>query len=528
MSGTETRERPAAATLSREQLDAVIFDLDGVVTRTASIHFAAWKRTFDGWLRRRAEERGEDFRPFTEEDYRRFVDGKPRYDGVASFLASRGIALPWGDPDDPPDKVTVAGLGNRKNVYFQDELKEKGPEVFATSVRLIRALRARGFKIGLVSSSKNAMSVIRAAGIADCFDAKVDGIDVEAIHLPGKPAPDVYLMAAEALGAEPARAVVVEDARAGVEAGRRGGFGLVIGVARDGDPEELRQAGADLVVADLGELASEGELLPPLAAMASLPSALDQLEGIVALLRTRRPVFLLDYDGTLTPIVRHPREALLPESTRKVIRRLAARTTVAVVSGRDLADIRAMVDIDDIHYAASHGFDIAGPRGEFAFQKGREFLPALARAAKELTARLAGLPGVWVERKTFAVAVHFREAAADAAGKVEPAVEEVRAGFGGLRMSGGKKVFELRPDMDWDKGRAVAWLLARLGLDRPDVLPVYLGDDLTDEDAFLELQASGLGIVVSDGDRLTAARYRLDDTGQVREFLERLAGYLEK
>jgi trehalose-phosphatase len=528
LSETTVRKRPRAYTLSRDHFDAVIFDLDGVVTRTASIHFAAWKRLFDGWLRRRADERGEEYHPFTEEDYRRHVDGKPRYDGVQSFLAARGIALPYGEPDAPPGQETVIGLGNRKNVFFQDELKEKGPEVFASSVQLIRALRARGFKVGLVSSSKNTVAVIDAASIADCFDAKVDGIDVESIPLPGKPAPDMFLKAAEALGVEPARAVVVEDARAGVEAGRRGGFGLVIGVARDGDRDELRRAGADLVVADLAELGSAGELLPDGVSMAALPSALDRFDEIAAMVRDRRPVVLLDYDGTLTPIVRHPREAVISESMRRVIRRLAEQTTVAVISGRDLADVREMVDIDAIHYAGSHGFDISGPRGDFTFQQGREHLPALEKAGRELENRLAGLAGVWIERKKFAIAVHFRQAVAGVAAQVEPVVDEVLARPSGLRKSGGKKIFELRPDLDWDKGRAIAWLLGRLELDGPGVLPIYLGDDLTDEDAFRELRDRGLGIVVRDGERPTGARYALDDTGQVRAFLERLAAHLER
>ncbi|MEJ2031479.1 MAG: trehalose-phosphatase [Deltaproteobacteria bacterium] len=528
MDQTATGVRPPAYTLSRETYDGVIFDLDGVVTRTASIHFAAWKRLFDEWLRRRAEKEGEEFKPFTEKDYLDYVDGKPRYDGVESFLESRGVSLPYGEPDDPPEKETVVGLGNCKNLYFREELKKKKPEVYASSIRLIEALRGQGFKIGLVSSSKNALTVIRAAGIDDCFDAKVDGVDLESIRLPGKPAPDMYLMAAEALGVEPGRAVVVEDARAGVEAGSRGGFGLVIGVAREGNRAELLRSGADLAVTDLAEIGSEGELLPTMFSTAALASALDRFTAVSAMIENRRPVVFLDYDGTLTPIVRHPREAVISQSMRLAIRRLAAQTTVALISGRDLTDIRNMVQLDGIYYAGSHGFDIAGPGGGFALQKGENALPALEKAGRELESRVAGLNGVWVEHKKFALAVHFREATDDAASQVEPAVDEVLAGHSGLKKSGGKKILELRPDIEWDKGRAIAWLLDRLDLDRPEVLPVYLGDDLTDEDAFRELQSRGLGIVVRDGERPTAARYALDDTGQVRTFLEKLAGHLEQ
>jgi trehalose-phosphatase len=515
--------------LAKELFDAVIFDMDGVITRTAALHFNAWKRLFDDFLRRRAAATATEFTPFTEEDYRRYVDGKPRADGVVDFLASRGIALPFGAPDEPPDQETVHDLGNRKNEYFQEELQQTGPMVFDSSVRLIRELRERGFKIGLVSSSKNTASVIDGAGLADCFDAKADGIDLETIKLPGKPAPDLFLLVAEELGVDPTRAVVVEDARAGVEAGRRGRFGLVIGVAREGDPAVLRQAGADIVVNDLAEITSEGELLPPMANTANLPSALDRFDEITSGWVERRPVVFLDYDGTLTPIVRHPREAILSTELRETLARLARLTTVAVISGRDLADIRGKVELPDIHYAGSHGFDIAGPAGEnFVLEKGAEYLDALDQAGQVLEEKLAGLAGVWLERKKFALAVHYREAGEEVVLRLDQMIEELLADHAGLRKSGGKKIIELRPDIDWDKGRAIGWLLQRLGLDRPDILPLYLGDDLTDEDAFRALRENGLGIVVRDEPRPTAALYGLDDPGQVRTFLDRTALWLEK
>jgi trehalose-phosphatase len=514
--------------ISREAFDAVIFDLDGVVTSTATLHYAAWKKLFDSFLRQRAAASGEAFVPFREEDYRRYVDGKPRADGVRSFLAARGITLSSGAEDEPGGRETVMSLGDRKNEYFQAEL-EQGPEVFASSIRLIRELRRHGFKVGLVSSSRNTTPIVEAAGIADCFDIRVDGIDMANIHLRGKPAPDSFLLAAEELGADPARTVVVEDALAGVEAGRRGGFGLVIGMAGKGDPEPLRRAGAHIVVADLAEIDVGRMRLPETRSTAALPSALISFAAIIDLLGDRKPAVFLDYDGTLTPIVSHPREAILPAKTRQAIRRLARQTTVAVVSGRDLADIRQMVGIEGVYYAGSHGFDIAGPdAGKAVFQKGLEYLPALGAAAEELGKKIAGLAGVWLERKKFALAIHFREAEESMAARLPALVEEVIAGHPGLRRSGGKKIIELRPALDWDKGRAISWLLQRLNLDHSHVMPFYLGDDLTDEDAFRELQAYGIGIVVRNEERPTAARYALDDPGQAEEFLERLAGWLEQ
>jgi beta-phosphoglucomutase family hydrolase len=244
---------PGVATL--HDLDAVIFDMDGVVTETATVHAAAWKKLFDAYLEQRAQETGADFVPFDEEaDYERYVDGKNRYDGVRSFLASRGIELPEGAPDDPPGTDTVCAMGNGKDIYFLRHVREEGVRPYDSTVRLIRDLRARGVGIGLVSASRNAEEVLASAGALDLFDQRVDGVVAAELGLPGKPDPATFLEAARRLGVAPARAAVVEDALSGVAAGRAGDFGLVVGVARAGQSEALREAGADVVVSDLGEL----------------------------------------------------------------------------------------------------------------------------------------------------------------------------------------------------------------------------------------------------------------------------------
>jgi len=244
-----------AAVLSAERFDAVLFDKDGVLTETATLHAEAWKWTFDDFLRLRAETSGEQVERFdVEDDYRRYVDGKPRYDGVRSFLASRGIELAEGDPTDPPIANTVAGLGNRKNELVVELIETEGVRAFPGSVRLVEDVRRRGIRTAVVSSSANCRAVLRSAGIDHLFDTQVDGIVAAELGLPGKPAPDTFLFAARSLQVAPERAVVVEDALAGVEAGRAGGFGLVIGVDRRNQAQALRDHGADLVVADLGEL----------------------------------------------------------------------------------------------------------------------------------------------------------------------------------------------------------------------------------------------------------------------------------
>jgi beta-phosphoglucomutase family hydrolase len=241
--------------IAEGRFDAVLFDLDGVLTATAKLHATCWKTMFDAYLQQRAATTGEPFQPFEiATDYKQTVDGKLRYDGVRGFLESRSIHLPWGDPEDPPDKETICGLGNRKNELIQEALASGSVDVYASSVTLVRQLRDAGIKIAVVSASKNCEAILKAAGIADLFDLRIDGVVAAQLDLPGKPAPDTFLEGARQLGVEPERAVVVEDAVSGVQAGRAGGFGLVIGVDRKGDPDALRNNGADVVVADLSEL----------------------------------------------------------------------------------------------------------------------------------------------------------------------------------------------------------------------------------------------------------------------------------
>jgi beta-phosphoglucomutase family hydrolase len=237
-----------------EAITALLFDLDGVLTKTAVVHDKAWKQTFDAFLKQRAEAEGEDFKPFdSDSDYNEYVDGKPRYDGVRSFLESRGIELPEGDPDDP-DAETVRGLGNRKNDLVLELIEKDGVEPYEGSVAFVKAAREAGLRRAVVSASANCKDVLEAAGIADLFEARIDGIVTDERHLKGKPAPDTYLAGAEALGVEPGAACVFEDAVSGVEAGHAGEFGHVVGVDRVHHAAALREHGADVVVDDLSEL----------------------------------------------------------------------------------------------------------------------------------------------------------------------------------------------------------------------------------------------------------------------------------
>ena len=239
-------------------IKACLFDLDGVLTQTAKVHAAAWKQMFDEYLRRRAKREGEEFVAFDpRDDYDRYVDGKPRYDGVRSFMESRGIELPEGSAADPPTAETVCGLGNRKNELVLKLIEEQGVEPYEGSVRYVQAAVDAGLRRAVVSSSANCRAVLESAGILDRFEEIVDGNTLQERRLNGKPAPDTFLAAAEALSVPAAEAAVFEDALSGVEAGRAGSFGVVVGVDRVGQAEALREHGADVVVEDLAELLDE-------------------------------------------------------------------------------------------------------------------------------------------------------------------------------------------------------------------------------------------------------------------------------
>jgi HAD superfamily hydrolase (TIGR01509 family) len=254
-------DRPVSASsrpvLALGGLGAVVFDTDGVLTDTARVHAAAWKRLFDGYLEQRAVRLGEPLRCFSEADYRCRVDGRPRADGVAGFLASRGIQLPWGDPADPPGRETVWGLGNAKDRCFVAYLRDHGATAFPSSVALVRRLRERRLGTAVVSASRNMVAVLASAGLRELFDVEVDGVEAGRLGLAGKPDPGLLVEAARRLGVVPGRAAVVEDALAGVEAGHRGRF-AVVGLDRGGQAAALAERGADVVVDDLGDLVLEG------------------------------------------------------------------------------------------------------------------------------------------------------------------------------------------------------------------------------------------------------------------------------
>lgn len=502
-------------------LEAVILDMDGVITQTARAHSEAWKEMFDAFLRKRPG----DFSQVTDKDYLQFIDGKPRYEGVRSFLESRNIELPYGNPEDPPGEETICGLGNLKNGFFHDILERNGVDTYDDAIVSIKEWRKKNLKTAVVSSSKNCRRVLEIAGISELFDARVDGITLQEKGIAGKPAPDMFLEAARLLGSRPENSVVFEDAISGVQAGTRGNFALVAGVGRSGNRKALSENGADLVIESLDQIdlfnkAQTGPFFTKYAP--SLFSILPEFEKLTG---DKKPVLFLDYDGTLTPIVKQPEDALLPDEMKQVLKNFSLVFPTAIVSGRDMDDVKNMVRLDSIIYAGSHGFRISGPDGLYMeHEKTATILPGLDRIEKSLRTGFAEeIEGMRIERKRYALAVHYRNVSKEAIPAIQKMVDKIIEMNPGFRKGGGKKIFEIKPDIDWHKGKALNWILERLNLaNRPDVMPIYIGDDITDEDAFEELSDKGIGILVGFHGKPTAARYTLKNVYQVQLFIEML------
>jgi len=523
--------------------DAVIFDLDGVVTKTALVHAAAWKEAFDEYLHLREKRDGEPFREFTHEnDYLPYVDGKPRYEGVKSFLESRGINIPFGDPSDPPDKETVCGIGNRKNVKFLELLEKKGPEVFPSTGKFIRDLKEKDVRIGVASSSKNCRQILKAAGIEGLFETRVDGVVSVEQGLKGKPEGDIFVTAALNVGAIPARSVVVEDATSGVQAGRNGAFGLVLGIARENNVDDLLQNGADVVVPDMEYIDPEWierwfQKKPrslfecwdinekgshPLNDMQRKNLTINPFyfkSGKESIFNGRKPVFFLDYDGTLTPIVDRPELAVMSEEMRDVVRRIAEKYTVAVVSGRSKEVVKDLVGLKDLFYVGDHGVDIEGPGVSMIHPQSQEAVGLISKSAESVSKKLGDIPGLLMEKKAFSVSVHYRLVEETFMSRIADVVNNEVKGNDKLRLMCGKKVLEIIPAVDWDKGKAVRWIMKVLGLSKEDVSVVYIGDDTTDEDAFRIVRTRGTGILVSEEPLISAADFQVDTPRDVKRLL---------
>ena len=505
-------------------IDALIFDLDGVLTQTRKTHKKAWKEMFNHFFEKQKDSYGKQS-SMTENDYQQYIDGKPRYQGVESFLNSREIELPWGDTDDPPGMETICALGNMKNKLFNEVLEREGAEVYEDAVEKLKNWRQQGMKTAVVSSSKNCKKIIEVAGIDDMFDTRVDGLVSEEIGLKGKPDPDIFTEAARRLNARPENSVVFEDAISGVQAGQNGYFGLVVGVNRFNNKEALLENGADITIDNFNELDLTDEELVEEYFSRQGVSIFPDNKKIFELLSHKKPVIFLDYDGTLTPIVQRPEDAVLSEKMKDTLKQLAKTFTVAIVTGRDKEDVENLVGLDELIYAGSHGFIISGPDGlSMEHPDSKKIIPKLDEIEEQVRDLLEeNTEGTQLDRKRYAIGIHYRNARQEDEKTVYDIVNKILEKHPGHKKGEGKKIVEIKPDIDWHKGKAVEWILDALKLPgKEDLMPIFIGDDITDEDAFKALKNKGLGIMVGSHGQNTHATYSLKNVFQVREFFNKL------
>lgn len=504
----------------KKKIQAILCDLDGVVTQTASVHAEAWKEMFDSFLEQYAKENNLPFEAFDiTTEYYKYVDGKARHEGIRSFLKARNIELPEGEEDSL--KPSIHSLGKQKNERFQALLRQ-GVKTFPRSVEQLQKWKAKGYKIGVVSSSKNCLKILETAGLQDLFDVRVDGLIAEEQSMKGKPAADTFAYAAEMLKIKPQQIAVIEDAAVGIEAAKNGGFGLSIGILNEKNLKEIQAAAPDAMIHDLQQLSWKEACMRYPVDYEQLPDACIDLQALLKMLDRRQLALFLDYDGTLTPIASSPEKAILSTETRQILQLLAQKIKITIISGRDKEDVRNKVGLKELFYAGSHGFDIEGPEHtQIHHQAGEKYMADIRKIAEELEEKLR-FKGLFIEPKKYAVAIHYRHVAAEEVGELKQEVQKILEHYPDLKTGKGKKIIEVRPAMEWDKGYAMNWIAAALEVAPDNSLQLYIGDDLTDEDAFRALPYEGIGILTGFHDAPTYADMKVKDTDEVRQLLKAL------
>jgi trehalose-phosphatase len=404
-------------------------------------------------------------------------------------------------------------------------------------------------RIGVASSSKNCGLILEKSGVRELFESRVDGVVSAELGLKGKPEGDIFVKAARDLDAEPSRSVVVEDAVSGVQAGRNGGFGLVIGVAREENEQDLLAHGADMAVYDLGDISvdcmEKWFERKPLSlferwgangkddkqTMSCCEQCDDKVKINPSYLKTpqqifganKEIVFFLDYDGTLTPIMDRPDLAVVSEEMRSTVKALAHQFKIAIVSGRFREDVENLLKVKDIFYAGSHGLDIAGPGFHMIESRAQQAIPSADQLISSLKTLLSDIPGILIEEKKFSAAVHYRLVdEGKYLDRIMKVVFEQAEKHPMMRVMSGKKVFEILPDIDWDKGKAIRWIMDALKISWKQVAVVYIGDDVTDEYAFRAIRTRGTGILVSDESRVSSADFQLSSPDEVKKFFDKI------
>ena len=508
-------------TSAENSLKAVIFDIDSILD-TAWVHQTAWKTTIDEFL-----QTGYNDQPvMTEDEYDRFFVRKPRYERIKNLLESRQITLSYGGDEDSPGQKSIGALENQKAKIFNEILLTAEVKLIDKVIRRITEWKNSGIKTAVVSLDENFRNVSCTEEIRRLFDIMIDATTAKKTGLKDKPEADLFMEAVRQLGLAPEQCAVFDSTVGGLRAASKANFGLVAGIPGDHNNRELNENGADVVIDefDAFDLLNDQEVQARFRQ--PFPRFASEYTKIGEIVQGKTPVIFLDFDGTLTPIVKHPEDAYLSDEMQEIIKACAARLKVAVVSGRDMDDLKKRVMLDNVIYAGSHGFRISGPGGLYReHEKTAEILPLLDDTEQKLEQLFSGrFKGVKIERKRYAIAVHFRNAAKEDIPGIREKVFEFVDNTAGLKTGEGKMIIELKPDIEWHKGKAVKWILEKLGMDdRSSYLPVYIGDDVTDEDAYKELADEGISIQVGPGAEPSAARFRLRNIYHVRILLKELA-----
>ncbi|WP_347251382.1 trehalose-phosphatase [Legionella sp.] len=501
------------------KIKGIIFDMDGVVTQTTDLHFKSWKIILDHFLRQINETNIN----FSHRDYLFYFDGVSRENGVKNFFNAYKI-----------DEYKIRNYYNnladcinsicmKKNNLLLSIIAEDKVQVFPDCIEFIKYISDLNYKSAIISSSKNCRKVLERAGIMDLFPVCVDGKTAEEKNIPGKPNPAIFLEAANQLNLLPDECMVVEDALAGVSAAKEGRFGLVVALDRENKLfTEFSQYNPDYILTDLSkkqvnlyEVFLEGKPTT-ITALYSLPIISS------ALTQQREVVIFLDYDGTLTPIVDRPQDAHLSPEMKKSLIELCKNYLTLVISGRQLENLKEKIGIADLYYAGNHGYEFDGPQYlGFPFEMGQEYLEDIQSFFEKTDAILKDIRGCIIENKKFTLSVHYRLVNENQHQFISSSIDLLLQDHPKLSRHEGKKVIEIRPKISWNKGIASLNFLKWIKKDNANVIPIYIGDDVTDEDAFQLFNLNGITVKVGANTN-THARYFLESPNQVKFFLDQL------
>lgn len=505
------------------RMKAVVVDMSEVLLHTAAINKSAWEKVFSDFFKIINLEQS-----FTEDDFHTWFEGQPKFDRVRNFLNSRTINLPFGNQSDLAGFDSICSLEKRRSQVFNHLLNEGNLHVYDEAVQSLKIWKEKGLKTAIVSSDENFTKAVKHSDFINLFDVQIDGHASRKMGLKEKPEADLYKKAVRKLNLKPEECILLDDSIPGMQAGSKANMGLVVGINRRDNYRMLSENGADIVIDSFDELDLIDD--PDIKAWFTTPISpfASEYVKIGKEIYEKTPVLFLDYDGTLTPIVKQPEDAIISKEMQDVLQECASRFTVAAVSGRDMDDLKTRVNLPRLLYAGSHGFRISGPDGLYMeHEKTSEILPKLDLLNEKLNLSFEGIAeGVRIERKRYAIAIHYRNAKKEDIPLIKKTVTETVAGSADFKIGEGKKILEIKPAIEWHKGKAVLWILEKLGLtDRNKYIPIYIGDDVTDEDAYEALKDWGIGIQVGPGALPTAAKFRLKNIYQVRIFLKELASF---